>query len=255
MARLKRRKIFPMAAGAFAVPLLWGCGQDGAATRTYVVGATTTGAPFTFVDPDKDPIGAMIDIVQAVAKDAELDIRFEIASLAELIPSLSAHKVDLVCAAMLRTPEREQTVSFTNAVYIHGGAVVLPAGQTRPCPTLDSLAGLTVGAQAASRFLTQLEEVGVSGIKTYPSLSEALHGLAAGEVQAVYGAHPIIAYHLRTDGDMNLRLADEFTSPSREEICLATRKNDFELIAKLNVSIARLQSREIPDILDRWRLT
>jgi polar amino acid transport system substrate-binding protein len=243
-----------MTAGAFAVPLIVACGEGDAAGKTYVVGATTTGAPFTFVDSSHQPVGAMIDIVQAVAKDARLNTRFEIASLAELIPSLAAHKVDLVCAAMLRTPEREQAISFTNPVYTYGGAVLLPAGETRPCPTLDSLAGLTVGAQAASRFVTQLEEAGVTAIKTYPGLREVMQGLAAGEVQAAYGARPIIAYHLRTAGDMKLRFADEFSPASREEICLATRKNDFELIAKLNVSIARLQAREIQDILVRWNL-
>src|SRR5438270_583977 len=104
MARLARRNALVVAGGAFVAPLLAGCERDNAANKIYTVGSTATGVPYTFVDASTGkPTGALIDVVQAVAKDAGLKIRIEVSAFSELIPSLSAHKIDLVSAAMLRT--------------------------------------------------------------------------------------------------------------------------------------------------------
>ncbi len=254
MARLARRKMLVLAGVACGSPLLAGCGED-VTGKAYIVGCSPDAPPFDFADPTSNkPTGAMVDIVQAVTKDAALKTRMEIVPFAEMIPSLTAHKIDLTCTALLRTPEREQVVSFTNSVYTFGGAVLLPAGDSRSCPNLSALVDLTVGVEASSRFVTQLEEWGVTSIKPYATFPEVIRAVHDGQIQAGYGAHAIMAYYLRTEPDLKVRVASDFTPPKLEELCLITRKNDFELIARLNVSIERLKARDIQATLARWSL-
>jgi polar amino acid transport system substrate-binding protein len=253
--RLPRRDLLALVCATSAAPFLAACSPDADAGKTYAVRATATGAPFTFRDVKSNTlIGAMIDIAHAVAEDAGLKIQVETVVFADLVPSLSAHKIDLVAAAVLRTAEREQIASFTNPVYTYGGGVMLPAGDPRPCPNLGALTGLTVGVQTGTRFVTQLEEAGVASIKTYDNLADIMQGIDAGQLQAGYGSYPINVYHLRNAPDMKLRLADDFVPPSREEVSLIARKDDFRLIAKLNVSIARIKTSKIQTILKRWSM-
>ena len=254
MARLARRKMLVLAGGAGVWPLLVGCGQDPTG-KAYTVGCSPDAPPFDFVDPTSNkPTGAMVDIVQAVTKDAGLKVRIEIVPFAEMIPSLTAHKIDLTCTALLRTPAREQVVSFTNPIYALGGAVLLPAEDSRSCQNLSALVDLTVGVESSSRFVTQLEEAGVTSIKPYATFPEVIRAVHDGQIQAGYGAYAIVAYYLRTEPDLKVRVATDFAPPLKEELCLITRKNDFELIARLNVSIERLRAREIQAILERWGL-
>ena len=78
-----------------------------------VVGSTATGAPFSFLDVKTNRLtGAMIDIAHAVAAKAVLEVRIETTTFAALVPSLTARKIDIVAAGILRTPEREKVVAF-----------------------------------------------------------------------------------------------------------------------------------------------
>ncbi len=254
LIRLSRRRVLVMAGGAIGATLLSGCGKDDGA-GALAVGSTATGVPFTFLDVKSNKlVGAMVDIAQAVTQDAGLKIRIETTAFSALVPSLTARKIDIIAAAILRTPEREQVVAFTNPVYTYGGTVLLPANDTRSCPSLKELANLTVGAQVGTRFVDQLAEAGVTSVKTYDSIADIMRDLGNERIQAGYGDQPIIAYQLRTNSDTKLRIAADFVPPSREEVCLVTRKEDAELIEKLNASIARLKMTEIQNILSRWSL-
>ena len=166
MIPLRRRSVLAAAASA----VLTNC-QRAPASTAVAVGSTATGVPFSFIDPRTNALtGALVDIMDAVARTAALPVRLEALPFAALIPSLTARKIDVIAAAMFKTPAREKIVAFTNPVYAYGGGVVLPSHDPRPVLRLEDLRGRRVGAQVGSVFVGQLKAAGVQDVLTYDNL-------------------------------------------------------------------------------------
>jgi polar amino acid transport system substrate-binding protein len=226
-----------------------------ALARTYIVGSTATGVPFSFIDIKTNRlVGAMVDIVRAIAADADFAVDLRITAFGALIPSLTAKKIDLISAAMLKTPERTRVVAFSEPVYAYGAGIVIPARTGKQYRTIEDLRGTAVGAQVGTRFFDQLKSAGVAEVKTYENLMEMLGDLSVGRIGAAYGDAPIFAYQLAQARIRSARLAVEFRPPSVELVCLVVRKDETELLDRMNASIKRLRTTMIASILKRWGL-
>lgn len=155
--------------------------SDVRAAGGLVVGSTATGVPFSFIDMRTHEVtGAMIDIVRAVAAEAGFQVETRVTAFAALIPSLTARKIDIISAAMLRTPAREAVVAFSDPVYAYGGALAVRADDTASYRRLSDLRGRRVGAQVGTRFVDQLAGANVDDVRTYDNLADCLRDLAAG---------------------------------------------------------------------------
>jgi polar amino acid transport system substrate-binding protein len=223
--------------------------------RTYIVGSTATGVPFSFIDVKTTTLmGAMVDIVKAVAADSGFTIDLRVTAFGALIPSLTTKKIDIISAAMLKTPARAKVVDFSEPVYAYGAGVVVPASSHKEYKSIEDLRGTGVGAEVGTRFVDQLRAAGVEEIRTYDNLMEMLADLSVGRIGAAYGDAPIFAYQLAQARIKSARLATEFRPPSVEDVCLVVRKGDLELLGRINASIRRLRTTAIQSILNRWGL-
>ena len=226
-----------------------------ARARTYIVGSTATGVPFSFVDVKTDMLtGAMIDIVKAIAADSGFAIDLRVTAFGALIPSLTTRKIDIISAAMLKTPARAKVVDFSEPIYAYGAGVVVPARANKVYKSIEDLRGAAVGAEVGTRFVDQLKAAGVEEVKTYDNLMEMLADLSVGRIAAAYGDAPIFAYQLAHARIKSARIATEFRPPSVENVCLVVRKGDSALLDRINTSIKRLKSSAIQSILNRWGL-
>lgn len=219
-----------------------------------IVGSTATGVPFSFLDVKTNSLtGAMVDIANAVGGAAGFPIDLAVTPFSALIPSLTAGKIDMIAAAMLRTPERAKVVAFTDPVYAYGGAIVVRADAPAP-RQLHELVGRRVGAQVGTRFVDQLTAAGVADLRTYDSLADILRDLRLGRLDAAYGDEPILRYYLRVTGVRTVKLAPDYRPPILEDVCLVVRKDAAETLARLNAAIGRIKATEIAAIIDKWGL-
>jgi polar amino acid transport system substrate-binding protein len=226
-----------------------------AAGRTYIVGSTATGVPFTFIDVKTNTLtGAMVDIMKAIAVDAGFQIDLRATAFGALIPSLTTKKIDIIAAAMLKTPARAKVVDFSEPVYSYGAGIVVPARGSRDYKTIQDLRGVAVGVQVGTRFFEQLQTAGVREIKTYDNLMEMLGDLSVGRIGAAYGDAPIFAYQIAQAKTQSARVAKEFQPPNVEDVCLVVRKGDTELLGRIDASVKHLRMTTIKAILDRWGL-
>jgi polar amino acid transport system substrate-binding protein len=196
----------------------------------------------------------MVETAEAICGGLHLSTDVRITPFSALIPSLLANKIDIIAAALLRTPERERIVGFSDPVFHYSGALVVHREDRRPFPNLAAARDLRVGGQVGTRFIEQLREAGVTQVSTYESISDMLRDLDHGRLDAAYGDDPIIRYQLRVGPRRNAMIAEGFVAPAREELCLVLRRGD-PLLPSVNTVIARLGKSVIPSINRRWGLT
>jgi polar amino acid transport system substrate-binding protein len=223
--------------------------------KTYSVGSTATGVPFTFLDMKTNRLsGAMVDIMGAIATDAGFRTQTNVMSFAALVPSLLAGKIDIICAAILRTEARAQVVDFTAPVYSYGGGLVVAGSDQGNYASISDLRGKIAGVQMGTLYGDQAREAGARRVVYYDSLPDVLHDLHAGRIDAAYGDAPILAYQTSVIHSASLRFVRTFKPPALQDLCLVIRKGNNPLLHSINASIERIRPTAIRQILDRWSL-
>ncbi|TPW27421.1 ABC transporter substrate-binding protein [Pararhizobium mangrovi] len=245
-------KAFATALVALAVAL----SVPARAADTVKVGITTTGVPFTFIDTSSQkPVGAMVDLAAAIAKDNGMTPDFKITAFSALIPSLKTGKIDMISAGMFDTAKREKIVDFSEPVYSYGEAMFVSADDEQNY-TLDDLKGATVGAQVGTTFADALRERGTFGqVKLYDSIVDIMRDVKLGRIKAGFGDKPIVAYQIKQKPALGVRLVKGYEPMRSGKVALAVSKDNPELLKKVNASIEKLEkSGELAKIFAKYGL-
>jgi polar amino acid transport system substrate-binding protein len=233
--------------------LLAACTRAVRDPRRVVIGASPTGVPFSYVDPATNRLtGAMVDIAAALCARIGLVADFRIVPFAALVPSLATGRIDLIAAAMLRTPQRERLVGFSDPVYAYAGGLALRGDDRGHYPDLAALRGKRVGAQIGTRFVDQVRDAGVTDVVTYQGLGDMMRDLAHHRIDAAYGDEPIERTILRVGPRWNLRLDEGFRAPGKEALCLIGRLH-APLLDRLSREIGAARP-QLAGILQHWGL-
>jgi len=225
------------------------------APPTYNVGATATGVPFTFLDVKTNTIqGMMVDTVTAVGKAGGFNVNVQQTVFSALIPSLTARKIDIVSAAMLKTAARQEVVDFSDPVYSYGEGLIVKADDTRAYVSLDELKGEVVGAQVGTVFLDMLNKKGIfKEVRSYDSVADMTRDLSLGRIKAGLGDQPIMAYQLRQNTFPGVKLVDSYKPVNVGDVCLVVRKGDTETMARINKAIATVKADgTLAKIVQKW---
>ena len=164
-----------IAGAAVALLVLAATPAMAAAEPEYTVGATATGVPFTFLDVKSNSIqGLLVDAITATGKAAGFDVKVEQTTFSALIPSLTTKKIDVISAAMLKTPAREQVVDFSDTVYSYGEGLIVRADDKGKYTSMDDLKGEVVGAQVGTAYVDALKKTGLfAEVKAYDKIGRA----------------------------------------------------------------------------------
>jgi len=249
-----RRTILACAAAA-ALFAAWA--GPATAQQTLRVGATPTGMPFTFLDTKTNTIqGMMVDLITAVAEENGLKAEIQPMQFSTLVPALTTSKLDVVSAAMLITPVRQQVIDFSTPVYTYGEGLVVPAADKRDLVDAKELAGGTVGAQVGTAYVEPLKKLGVfADVKVYDTSPDILRDVSAGRLQGGFADFPIVAYAIGQGTWPGLRLVRSYKPMVVGSIGIAVRKDEPELLVKINASLDRMRGDgRLKAILDKWGL-
>lgn len=225
--------------------------------ETLKVASTPTGSPFTFLDTKRNSIeGVMVDIVRAVGKEAGFDVQIEPMQFSALIGSLSSKRVDLISAAMFITDERKKVVDFSTPVYSYGEGVVMPNKDTTEYTEMAQLEGKRVGVQVGTAFVAALQNSGLfSDVKLYDTTADMLRDANAGRIDVAVLDYPIAAYAIAQNNFPNLRLVTSYKPTMVNDIGIAARKDDPELMSRINGALEKLQADgTIAGIVSKWGL-
>lgn len=197
----------------------------------------------------------MVELLRAVLAPYGISqVNAQIADFNALVPSLLANRIDLIGAGMFIRPSRCGSIAFSDPVSRIGGSFLVKKGNPK---NLHRLADVTrqpavkIGTQPGVDQQQEVVQSGVSNeqIVLFSKDTEALAGLQAGRVDAIYFPALEVNGLLATSGDADLERADPFEQPVGSDgksiyhyQAFGLRKEDTDLLAAVNRSIAGLLS-------------
>lgn len=221
------------------------------------VGSTPTGVPFTFMDTKTQTIeGAMVDLINAIAKDQGFKTQIEATPFSALIPSLTSKRIDIISAAMLITAARKEVIDFSDPIFPYAEGLIVKADDNTAYKSLADLKGATVGVQVGTVYVDFLKKNGeFAEVRTYDSIADITRDVSLGRIKAGFGDGPIIRYQLSQRKDAGVRFVDSYEPKMDGQVGIGVRKDDAETLKKINAGIAKLkQNGELDAILKKWNL-
>ena len=206
------------------------------------IGIEAAYPPFSAVSPDGGFVGFDIDITNALCEEMGVECTMIQQDWDGIIPALLVRKFDAIIASMSITEERKKKVAFTNKYYQtptkfaqkKGAGITIDA---------EGLAGKTVGVQRATTQDSYISaEFGDSvKIKRYATQDEANIDAAAGRFDLQLANIVVLSNgFLTTEQGKDWELiGPDLTEPKYFGVGagIAVRKEDTELLAKLNKAI------------------
>ncbi|PEG33474.1 amino acid ABC transporter substrate-binding protein [Mycolicibacterium agri] len=211
--------------------------------KTLRVGAAYPDPPFNGMPDDG---GLDIDLMTAIAAKLDADVEFvayEGADFNGIFDALNAGEFDCVAAGTTVTPERERKAAFVPPYLISGQSLAVDTRRLPNVLSVDDLAGLTIGVQEGNTSKPIAEKLVAEGkagrvrVYDYGSIGSALTDLTTGECDAFMKLAPVLTELVKPITGVEVVQRGITT----ENIAIAVRLDDQELLARLTVAQAELE--------------
>lgn len=211
--------------------------------QTLRVGAAYPDPPFNGMPDDG---GLDIDLMTAVAAKLDTGIEFvpyEGTDFNGIFDALDAGDFDCVAAGTTVTPEREKKAAFVPPYLISGQSLAVDTRRLPHVHSVDDLEGLTIGVQQGNTSKPVAEKLVADGkaarvrVYDYGDIRSALSDLTTGACDAVMKLAPVLTELVKPIAGVEVVQR----GISTENIGIAVRRDDQELLARISVAQAELE--------------
>jgi polar amino acid transport system substrate-binding protein len=156
------------------------------------VGSCLDYRPFEYFEKGSDePTGFDVELTEAIATQLDLEVEWVRADFDTIFTAVDAGQFDMVAAASTITPERQETVDFSDPYYNARQALTVQSGG--PASTDELGEGDTVGVQkgttGADWARDNLAPQGVT-VRTFTAVTDAFTNLEGGQVDGIINDEP-----------------------------------------------------------------
>ena len=231
--------------------------QTFAADGVLVLATDGTYPPFSEMDGSGKLTGFDIDIGLALCAEMKRECRFQQMDWEGLIPALKTDKIDAIVASMNDTPERRESVAFTDPYYTNPGLFVRAKGSSIE-PTPAGVKGKTVGVLRASIFDNYVtDKFPEANIQRYTGQDEANQDALAGRVDLLFADKIVMeeGFLQRDEGKDFEAVGPEETDKKYfgDGISIAVRKEDGKLREAFNTALKAIKENgEYKKINDKY---
>lgn len=190
--------------------------------KTLQVATGADYPPFEFQGKGGDLQGFDIDLIEAISKAANFEIKFQTLPFDGIIPALQAKKADVAIAAMTINAKRSQAVSFSRPYFRDGLAIVIPA-DNQDITSLDSLKNKAIAVQIGTTSAQKASEIPGAKIRTFDSAPLTLQELLNRNVDAALIDLPVTLYAIKQNNLKGIKIIDRLIT--EEYLGIATPKN------------------------------
>jgi polar amino acid transport system substrate-binding protein len=256
MTQLTTRRFLQIAGLTAATLFLAACGKKEAPpapapvasapapapAKVYVVGTDAAYAPFESQNEKGEIVGFDIEVVQAAAKKAGVEVKFVNTPWEGIFNALGQGDRDMVVSAVTITDERKQTMDFSEP-YFDAQQLIAVKENSKVAKFAD-LKKLKVGVQTGTtgdEAVTKLLGKTSTNIKRFESTPLALKELESGGVDAVVADNGVVIHYVANNpGGKFKTVADKEFVP--EQYGVAFKKGNTELQGKINQGLAAIKA-------------
>lgn len=264
------KKMIVTALAASLVLSLAGCGSKGAETEKTTVAAGETkeaGAeaagteaaggtlvmatnaefpPYEYREGD-NVVGIDVEIGEAIAKSMGMELKVEDMAFDSIIVAVDAGKADVGLAGLTVTEDRLMNVNFSDP-YTTATQVVI-VKEDSPITSPNDLEGKKIGVQLGTTGDQYAGDIKDATVERYNKGFEAVQAMTQGKIDAVIiDREPAKVFVEQNEG---IKMLDE--AYTEEEYAIAIKKDNEELLKKVNTALADLKSSgELQKILDKY---
>ena len=251
---------------ALAGAMLTGCGStasnttaDDSAAKDNTAAAATDGGtlrmgtnatfpPYEFVGDDGSVQGIDADIAAAIADKLGMKVEITDMEFDSLIPALQSDTIDVALAGMTVTPERQESVDFSDSYAKGVQVIIVPEGSDIQTP--DDLEGKNIGVQTGTTGdIYCTDDYVQDHVKQFNNGPLAVAALVNGQIDCVViDQEPAKNYVAANSG---LKILD--TSYADEDYAIAIKKGNTELLDKVNGALKELgEDGTLQSIVDKY---
>ena len=213
-----------------------------APAKVYVVGTDAAYAPFESQNEKGEIVGFTIDVVNAAAAKAGIQVKFVNTPWEGIFNALQQGDRDMIASSVTITDERKQTMDFTNP-YFDAVQLIAVKENSKVAKFVD-LKRAKVGVQTGTtgdEAVTKLLGKTSTAIKRFESTPMALKELETGGVDAVVADNGVVIHYVANNpGGKFKTVADKEFVP--EQYGFAVKKGNTELLGKMNEGIAGIKA-------------
>jgi polar amino acid transport system substrate-binding protein len=225
-----------------AAPAVVASAAAPAPSKVYVVGTDAAYAPFESQNEKGEIVGFDIDIVNAVAKKAGIEVKFVNTPWEGIFNTLQQGDRDFLVSSITITEERKQTMDFSHPYF--DAQQLIAVKQNSKIAKFDDLKKLKVGVQTGTtgdEVVTKLQGKNSANIKRFESTPLALKELESGGVDAVVADNGVVInYVTNNTGSKFKTVNDKAFAP--EQYGLPVKKGNTDLLGKLNKGLADIKA-------------
>ncbi len=226
-------------AGAASAPAV---AAPAPAAKVVVVGTDAAYAPFESQNEKGEIVGFTVDVVNAAAAKAGIQVKFVNTPWEGIFNALAQGDRDMIASSVTITDERKQTMDFSNP-YFDAVQLIAVKDNSKIAKFAD-LKKAKVGVQTGTtgdEAVTKLLGKTNTNIKRFESTPLALKELEAGGVDAVVADNGVVIHYVANNpGGKFKMVSDKEFAP--EQYGFAVKKGNAELVGKLNEGIAGIKA-------------
>lgn len=214
------------------------------AADVIAVGTNAEFPPFEYMNNDGEPDGFDMAVIKAIGEAEGFEVKIVNMEFKSLVASLATGSLDAVIAGMTVTPDRQQSVDFSDSYYTAKQCIVIPADSE--IKNLADLNGKKIGVQEGTTgdlLSTPGEDNDVitdpkTQVQRFKKGTDAVVSLNNGGVDAVViDKNPAETFVANNKG--KLKLVEDETST--EEYAIAVGKGNTELLGKINSGLKKIR--------------
>lgn len=221
------------------------------AAKKITVATDATFKPFEYMDDKGNMVGFDVDLMNEIAKKANLQIEWVNVPFDSVLAGLSTCQYDMAIAAISITPERMKDFIFSDP-YMDAGLVVVVQKSNTTIMSKDDLKGLKVAAQLGTTGEIEAKKIEGVVYKPYDTYDLAFLDLANGQIDAVIADNPVALGFVAANADKLKTTGPVFNS---EQYGVAMCKTKTDLQTKVNTALKDLTAAGVITELAKKDLT
>ena len=252
-----------------AVLLLFGGMTSIHADEYLRIGMEAAYAPFNWTQDDDSNGAVPIEGTNQYANGYDVQIAKKIAdSLGKellvvkttwtgLIPALTSGKIDMIAAGMSPTDERKKEIAFSDSYYTSYPVIVVSKkGDYANATSLADFSGAKLTSQQGVYLYNLIDQIsGATKETAMGDFNQMRQALESGIIDGYVSERPDAISAENANSDFKMISFEEgqgfSTSESDTAIAVGLRKDDTEMLAKVNAVLAGISEDERLELMDK----